>query len=80
MSKVPVISTYNHPKFRVTDNGTGIFLTGRANPFRKLLLAGYKYCAKCKKEKEIGLFTKNKDKRDGLQSYCRECTNAIQRK
>lgn len=34
----------------------------------------YKICSKCKKKKHISKFTKNKDKKDGLASYCKECS------
>ncbi len=35
-----------------------------------------KYCFKCKKEKEINQFNKNKAKKDGLSTYCKSCCNA----
>ena len=33
-----------------------------------------KVCSKCKEEKIINLFSKNKNYRDGLESQCKECT------
>jgi hypothetical protein len=32
-----------------------------------------KICSKCKKEKSVDCFGKNKARRGGLQAYCREC-------
>lgn len=34
-----------------------------------------KVCSKCKEEKTITEFNKNKTKKDGYQSYCRDCSN-----
>lgn len=34
-----------------------------------------KVCTKCKKEKNITEFNKNKRSKDNLQSYCRQCIN-----
>jgi hypothetical protein len=35
-----------------------------------------KVCSKCKEEKENSCFAKNKNRRDGLQTFCKECNNA----
>lgn len=35
-----------------------------------------KICSKCKKEKPISEFGKNKAKKDGLQAECKECKSA----
>lgn len=35
-----------------------------------------KICSKCKKEKPISEFGKNKAKKDGLQTECKECKSA----
>lgn len=32
-----------------------------------------KYCSKCKTEKSVSEFNKNRSRKDGLQSSCREC-------
>ena len=34
-----------------------------------------KFCSKCKKEKDITEFCRNKSKKDGLNNWCRECIN-----
>lgn len=34
-----------------------------------------KRCPRCKKHKELGEFTRNKDNKDGLSTYCRSCHN-----
>ncbi len=39
-----------------------------------------KQCPKCKKEKELSAFNKSKDRRDGLQVYCKECRRKIAQK
>lgn len=36
-----------------------------------------KYCPKCKREKGLFEFNKNKNKVNGVGSYCRECTSFI---
>jgi len=36
-------------------------------------------CAKCKKNKEENLFTRNKLKLNGLMSYCKECVNGYKK-
>lgn len=36
----------------------------------------YKVCCICKKEKTQSCFNKNKAKKDGLNTLCRECSNA----
>jgi len=37
-----------------------------------------KQCNKCKEEKPLSEFNKNRNKVDGLQSYCRDCSRFIQ--
>ena len=37
-----------------------------------------KICSKCKTEKQMNSFSKNKDSKDGLRSYCKDCDNAYQ--
>lgn len=39
-----------------------------------------KICTKCKQEKPISEFNKNKYKKDGLQSECKECHNKLYKK
>jgi hypothetical protein len=34
-----------------------------------------KTCPKCKEDKEEALFSKNKNRKNGLGSYCKECRN-----
>ena len=34
-----------------------------------------KYCPKCKENKEIALFHKNKSNKSGCADYCKSCTN-----
>jgi len=34
---------------------------------------GYKICSRCKENKSIDEFTKNRSEKDGLFPYCREC-------
>jgi hypothetical protein len=34
-----------------------------------------KQCMKCKKYKELSEYNKNKSRKDGLQTCCRECSN-----
>jgi hypothetical protein len=34
-----------------------------------------KKCPKCKEEKELAEFGKHKNRKDGLQSYCKKCNN-----
>lgn len=36
---------------------------------------GSKICAKCRRELSLCCFNKNSHRRDGLQSYCRECSS-----
>jgi hypothetical protein len=36
----------------------------------------YKRCVKCKEEKSVLEFNKNKSKKDGLHNYCRSCNKA----
>ena len=38
-----------------------------------------KTCQMCGEEKSITKFNKNKTKDDGVQTYCRECDNALNR-
>lgn len=38
-----------------------------------------KKCTKCQKLKELSEFNKNKGRKDGLQSNCRECSRRISR-
>ena len=37
------------------------------------LFLNYKICAKCKQEKHLTLFSKHKCKKDGLQTWCKDC-------
>ena len=39
-----------------------------------------KICSKCNTEKPTDQFNRDKTKKDGLQSYCRECGNLRKRK
>ena len=39
-----------------------------------------KICSKCGEEKEIEKFVKDKNKKDGYRSYCKECENLKRRK
>lgn len=39
-----------------------------------------KYCGTCKQEKELIEFNKNKSKKDGLNSICRECSKKRSKK
>ena len=39
-----------------------------------------KYCPKCQLEKSISEFTKNKSKKDGLCSYCKQCQKLISKR
>lgn len=43
-------------------------------------MAKVKKCSKCNKEKELTYFTKDKQKKDGLRSSCKECNNSYARK
>lgn len=36
-----------------------------------------KICIKCKKDKDLKDFNKNKNHKDGLQKYCKECKKGI---
>lgn len=38
-----------------------------------------KFCTKCEKEKEFNLFGKDKNRKNGLTNFCRECSNLIAR-
>ena len=40
----------------------------------------YKYCPKCKIDKPISDFSKNKTTKDGLQGYCKECSRLTKNK
>ena len=37
-----------------------------------------KICSKCKQEKDIILFSKRKDSKDGYRNICKECDNKEQ--
>ena len=37
-----------------------------------------KICVRCKKDKNINEFNKNRRSKDGLNSWCRECANKKQ--
>lgn len=39
-----------------------------------------KYCCKCNKTKPVTEFSKNSAKKDGLQSFCKDCCSAYKRK
>jgi hypothetical protein len=39
-----------------------------------------KRCTICKQEKMLGLFGKNKTKKDGLQTYCKDCSRGKDRR
>ena len=39
-----------------------------------------KVCSKCKAEKSVDCFYKNKSRKDGLQSYCKECKGSYDKK
>ena len=39
-----------------------------------------KVCSKCKVEKDLGEFTKDKTKRDGLHNMCKECRRLLHAK
>jgi len=39
------------------------------------LLKGTRVCSKCKKELEFSFFAKNNKARDGINAWCKECTN-----
>lgn len=36
-----------------------------------------KYCKRCKEEKSIQAFSRNRCRKDGLQDYCKECNKAL---
>jgi len=38
-----------------------------------------KKCLKCKQEKNVSEFAKKSERRDGLQTWCRDCKNAYSR-
>lgn len=38
-----------------------------------------KKCSKCHEEKELSCFPKDKNRRDGLFCYCKDCVNKSQR-
>lgn len=42
-----------------------------------LTVAESKVCSKCKVEKGVGEFSKNKGKKDGLSCYCKPCKVAL---
>lgn len=39
-----------------------------------------KFCTKCNQEKNVQFFSKSKRSKDGLQSWCKECSNAARAK
>ena len=39
-----------------------------------------KRCSRCKIEKSLGCFAKNRTRKDGLQHYCRECKTILKKK
>lgn len=45
-----------------------------------LLLYMLKFCTKCKESKKLEEFSKDKSKKDGLTSACRECNNNREKK
>ena len=38
-----------------------------------------KKCSKCKENKNISLFYKNKSKKDGFSSYCKDCQSFLEK-
>ncbi|MFW6377309.1 MAG: hypothetical protein ACOCZ5_01560 [bacterium] len=40
----------------------------------------HKWCSKCEKIKLKSCFYKNKNRKDGLSGYCKECVNIYQQK
>jgi len=38
-----------------------------------------KVCSKCKEEKNISYFSKNKNRKIGVKSACKECSNKLTR-
>lgn len=38
-----------------------------------------KICIKCNEEKELSLFSKDKNRKDGLQPYCKDCDRAYRK-
>ena len=45
-----------------------------------LFSLGVKYCSKCGQIKELDKFNKNKSFKDGLASWCKECSKKYQKK
>lgn len=43
-------------------------------------LKGFKVCTKCKESKSVFCFSQNKKARDGLESWCKDCSNNRSRK
>lgn len=39
-----------------------------------------KICSKCKQEKDIILFSKRKDSKDGYRNICKECDNKLHKR
>lgn len=40
-----------------------------------MIVEGKKYCPKCTEEKTVDLWFKNKNRSDGLSSWCKSCSN-----
>ena len=49
-----------------------------ADIYLKIDIMERKICSKCELEKEVSEFTKNKRKKDGYNSYCKECNKTYQ--
>jgi hypothetical protein len=72
------------PAPSVVKRGGGVVKEGKQTPHKSTsgkhattsAAPGKKICPKCDKEKSRDEFGKNKATKDGLQSYCKPCTNA----